>query len=319
MKNLYCTAFFITEQKGVNVKSSKRDVYFKCICVFFASLHKFHPNDKKVLFLNTNLPKEYEELLKKYNVTISIISSKYLIYVTNKLVSNSFPGCLFALDVFNYLGVKKDNYKDYENIIMLDNDTLLLKKINIKTNTIKGILIDYDFNKNVNGKSRAMLSCINSFNGNNNFVNWFGGEFICANVNYLEELNKQIKLYFNFCAEKENVLGSSVTEEHIFSIIISNQNNKLDNKLLKRIWTTYGFNNVTGEESEYTILHYPSEKSKLFLKLFSRINKDFNYLQELDNKEYKKLVLEPVNYFLKNGLELNFKKKIAAFKNKFLI
>ena len=61
-----------------------------------------------------------------------------------------------------------------------------------------GSKIDYEFNKDINGKSRAVLSYVNSVNGGQNLVKWFGGEFICLDLNQLQRFNEKIDFYFKY-------------------------------------------------------------------------------------------------------------------------
>ncbi len=319
MKTIYGSAFYVTKKIGVNVKSSKTDVYFKCICVFFASLNRFHLNDRKELFVNTRIPQKYTEILKSYNVEITIVPEKYFSYVSSDKLSNSFPGCLFSLDIFKYLEERSEKYREFEGIVLLDNDTLLLKKIDAFFPKIAGVKIKYDFNKDVNGKSRSTLSCVNGLIGNNNFVDWYGGEFIYVNFNFLNEFNQEVQKYFNFCETNAMVLGEKLTEEHIFSLIITNNIKNNPDNFLKRVWTTYGYNNISGDEKLYTILHYPSEKNRLFIKLFSFIEKKEHFLSDLKDENYTKLILEPIDYFMKNSFGLRLKKFLALIKRKTLI
>lgn len=315
MNHIFGTAFFITNQKGVNVKSSNTDVYFKCICVFFASLHRFYPTERKELFVNSSLPERFSNILEQFNVVITIVPKSNQNFVSSSKLFNKFPGCLFSLDVFSFIQ-NNSNYKGFEKLILLDNDTVLLKKIEVENQSILGIEIDYEFNKDINGKSRAVLSYVNSVNGGQNLVKWFGGEFICLDLNQLQRFNENIDFYFKYFENNIELFGDNLTEEHIYSILLSNENNTNQDYLIKRVWTTNGYNNVVGNENRYAILHYPSEKNKLFINLFDKVEQNNLFLTNLKEIDYTAYMLAPINYFLNRNLMLYIKQFLAIIKKK---
>lgn len=312
--NLFATAFYITNEKGVNVRSSKSNIYFDCICVFFASLSRFHPKDKKVLFINANLPVRYDNILEKYGVEVTIIKEENLKYVNCKNISNKFPGCLFSLDVFKYLFDNKKKYSHFDRFILMDNDVLTLRKVIFPDDQILGIPVEYDFNRVINGQSRSTLSYVNAVHGRNNVVNWYGGELIALKMSFLIPFYSEIEKYFNYFASEPSALSSELTEEHIYSIIISNHRDKPFSRLIKRVWTTYGYDNISGDEFNFDLLHYPSEKTRLFSRLFLKIEENEWYLENLNESDYHKNILEPVKRFVRRSVLIRVKQKLARIK-----
>lgn len=320
---LFCTAFYITDQKAVNVKGKKLiEIYFNCICVFFASLHRFYPTNKKILFINDHLPARYCELLNNYNVEIVIISSNDLRFVNSINLSNNFPGCLFSLDILCCISRNEEKYKEYNSILLLDNDILFANPIDeeIFDEEIFGYPILYDFQKVVNGKSRATLSYANAIIGNLNAITWYGGELIGLDKKYCSIFSSHAEKLFTFFEENSGLFGNQITEEHIYSIILSNYkpNNHLAQKLIKRVWTTYGYNNITGDEKEYKILHYPAEKNKLFIELFNHISTDPLYLSNLNETEYLDIIYSPINSHMFPNKLMKIKQRFGQLKGKLI-
>lgn len=315
------TAFYITNKQGVNVKSSNHlQVYFRCICVFFASIYRFYPEQRKELFTNSIIPEEFRLILQNYNVVITVLEEKDCKYVNSPIISTNFPGCLFSLDVYRYLLNNKGSYNNFNSVLLLDNDTIVLKNFDDEIKElgkkIIGYKLDYDFQNIINGKSRATLSYVNLIHGKQKCVSWFGGEALGFNLEFCKTFVDEVEKYFSYFELDSNLLGNQLTEEHLFSIILSNEIERVQESkfFIKRVWTTYGYNNIMGNESEFKILHYPSEKHRLFKQIYKIIAKDSFYLSLLNDQDYLNICLSPIHKNLNPNLFLYIKRKLANIK-----
>jgi hypothetical protein len=322
-KTLFSTAFFVTNRKSVNVKGSNpTDSYFRCICVFFASISRFYPDSKKILFINTKLPNVFSNVLEKYNVETIIIPKADLRFVYSRNLSNRFPGCLFSLDVLAYIGKNEGSYSSYETIILMDNDIIFANSIDnallLSKNKIIAYPVFYEFQKVVNGKSRATLSYVNTIMGNVNPVNWYGGEIIGMNSRLCSLFTKLSDEIFDLFERQSSLFGVELTEEHIYSAVLTilQEDIAFTPDLIKRIWTSYGYNNVSTDDKKINVLHYPSEKNRLFKVLFSKIEHDPFFLSKLSKLDYEKLIFSPVHVFANPKLRMRILMHLSKIKHK---
>lgn len=321
-KIIFATAFYLTDKRAVNIKGKgDRDIYFKCICCFFASINRFYPKQDKVLFINKELPERFAKILKTYNVITTIIDTQKLRFVNSNKLSSNFPGCLYSLDVIKHISQNKDLYKSYDSIILLDNDVLIADYFDdiLESSSIKilGYKLDVDFQFVMNGKSRSTLSFVNSsFFNTHQPITWYGGEFLALNINFIDTFYTESLKYFSLFEEHTELLGEGITEEHIYSIILSNFNKQITStsNLIKRIWTTYGYYDVDGKEYNYKLLHYPSEKQRLFDSIFKHIENNNYYLEKLNKEQYQKVIYKPIVEQLNPSILLKVKRKLAGFK-----
>lgn len=321
-KIIFATAFYLTEKKGVNIKGKgSHDIYFKCMCCFFASLNRFYPIHDKVIFINKELPERFAKILKTYNVITTIIDEQELRFVNTTKLTSNFPGCLYSLDVIKHISQNKDLYKNYDSIFLLDNDVIIADHFDdILESTSKnnyGYKIDVDFQFVMNGKSLSTLSFANSaFFNNHQPLTWYGGELLALNINFIDTFYNESIKYFSFFEENAELFGKGITEEHIYSIIINNFNNEVSNvpNLIKRVWTTFGYNDVDGKEYNYKLLHYPSEKQRLFDSIFRLIENNNQYLEKLSKEQYQEIIYKPIVQQLNPSMSLKIKRKLAGVK-----
>lgn len=278
--NSICTAFFHIDGTAPNLKTGnegdKLEVYCRCMIVFFASARAACPKDDLFLFTNKDLPIKYAyQLEKNYSVNIVIISSEKCSYVNGDF-KNSFPGCLFTLDVIDYLSKSKDFISRYLNILFLDSDCIIKnpKGIFDDTAAVSGLVIDYELKHVVNGQSRASLTEIsNNFYQTSEVIKYYGGEFYCIHSSAMVDLSLDIAELVAWISKNTETYGISFTEEHILSVVLSKGRWEVGNSngIIKRIWTANTFNNYEPVDENLSIYHLPAEKDKLLKIIFESL------------------------------------------------
>lgn len=325
MNNHICfaTAFYHANGNAPNLKNStnKFDKYYQCMFVLFASIRKYYKEEKCVIFTDSVLPEKYNNLIKVYNIQICVLDQNEITLVD--AFNNKFPGCLFTLDVIN---IFQNKFPDY-HLLLLDSDVVLTKSIDTALNKLissqhsSGIIIEYPITKSTNGYSRIDLADLASKYSHTGIspidFKYFGGELYFIHSSMPKMFVEEINQFISFA--KQHKLDN-LTEEHILSIIFNlhKDNTAIFTSLIKRVWTTDTYHNIDGFEIEYAFLHLPSEKDKLFKKIFNLIEKKPRYLDELNQKQYDDLVLEPLRSrqfpSLKKKFVILVKKLILKFK-----
>lgn len=293
---IYTTTFYINKNQDIRYEL---DSYFKCICVFFASVKLFHESNRKVLFINSDLPFLYRRILEDLKVEIIIIQERDIYYANSKELNNDFPGCLFKLDVLQFIDKNKLQFSNIKYIYILDNDILFLNEFHFEMMGVGGLVMDYPEDRIVNGQSIENLQIVSDLMNFDKPVRWFGGEFIGIEWNRLTLVNSLIEEIWNAFVGVKDKLGAKVTEEHIISVLYSNSvlNVTVFNDVIKRVWTTFGYNNVDGQEYKFLLLHFPSEKGKLFNKIFEYISHNTDFFTTIGISNYINMVLKPTRKY----------------------
>lgn len=195
---------------------------------------------------------DFREFCRQKNITIIEKKSKYVV------PRKKWAGSLYffdAIEAFEDDG--NDNCDDH--YFFFDNDILFNKSLSECINKIGEFqYLAY----NINHECVRDIEKPHDFNGIdiNEFpkeFNFYGGEFFGIKGSEIKEfINKFNEVRLNH---------SFYTEEHYISYLLSDgikdkTQIKEINKYLKRCWTTIKFSNVTNEDSNYTMLHLPSEK-----------------------------------------------------------
>ena len=276
---LFATAFYHAKGRSPNAwtfsEGSKLAMYYRCMVVCYASLRRLYPAAQLSLFTNRELPEPFHGQLKSLAVNTVICTSRF---VDDTAFKNGFPGCLYTLDVIEYLS-KQQN--DFNTLILLDSDCVvryrldgLLDKLQGGSECMYAYLPGYPVNMVANGQSRASLTlALSYFTGEMiaTPIELYGGEFYALSVTSLPKLAARIDGFWLWMkAGGIKKFGDNLTEEHAMSVVRAQYGDNVQGAsgLIKRIWTASVFSTVNGSESAIPIWHLPSEKKKGFVKLY---------------------------------------------------
>jgi len=321
----FATAFYHAEGNSPNIKESteKFKKYYQCIIVLFATIRRFYKDERLFIFSDKKLPLQYSNLLKAYNIETIILNKNDIFYVNNSF-NNKFPGCLFTLDVIDYINNNK-NIKDIGKLCLLDSDIVMQNSLQNLSDS--GIVINYPTQKDTNGQSINSLTIIyNDYYNSKKKIDdfkYFGGEFYLFSDKLINNISKDLKGLRDFLKLNFNTYGNNFTEEHILSIILNNcKEASVVDSTIKRVWTTDTYTNINGDEEKYSLLHMPAEKDKLFEEIFSLIkNNNTRYLNSFSDKSYKKILLKAIKSreypSLMRKIIINSKNIINKLKKKY--
>ena len=306
---LFATAFYHASGKSPNAwtfsQESKLHMYYRCMVVCYASLRRLYPKSQLMFFCNSDLPEPFAAQLKSLEVITEKCPDHY---VLDPAFNNGFPGCLYTLDVIDYLGKQAD--KNNKNLILIDNDCIARLRLDdmIQDQSINQTLYayapGYPVNMVANGQSRASLTlALSYFQGKmlTAPIELYGGEFFAIPSAALSTLAQDIQAFWSWMkTDGITIFGNQLTEEHVMSVALSMQPERLREVTteIKRIWTTEHFSTVVGNESAIAIWHLPSEKKKGLAKMY-RYWQQHNGFNHLNDKDFNQVVDDFI------GLQIN--------------
>ena len=264
-----------------STNKKKNEYYFRCILNFFYSSLLYNKDAKHYLICNET---DKIEFIENFEFKKFMLDNKInLINIKSKYVKKNrkWAGSMYLFDAIEYFS---DKSIDDDNYIFLDNDILIhsdLSKCSQLSDDFDCILYDITHEYKKNGKWIVDYNSIDSkYTKDIKFIP-IGGEFLTIKGKFLSSFINR----FKNIKDKDGLL----TEEHFLSFMsaykLSNCKKILlrDSKLIKRIWTTFKYNNRQDSDVDLKILHLPSEKMYGLKWLSDYIIKSIK-----NNEEYKK-------------------------------
>ncbi|HIF9466361.1 TPA: hypothetical protein ACX6SF_002817 [Photobacterium damselae] len=299
---IIATSFYYSDNTSfVNCKSKSFDLYHKCIYQMFKSLRYKTKNVQLILFSNIQPPEDFVSKLISINVKIIVIDSNI---AKNTKLKNNFPGCLFLLDAIHHCSKKQ-----LGDILFLDSDIYVnyFNEEFVFFNKIGFYDIKYDINKNVNGRSiKKMSEDLKIVKNISSCVRYCGGEYFFIPKSKLDKVSNEIDVWYDYYNNK----SATITEEHILSLVVASLYNESksisDENIIKRIWNTYNYNNISGDEKKYMLLHMPAEKERGFIITNHQLEKgiynnisNFNLVSNRIGYMMKRIMQNVINFLSK--------------------
>lgn len=260
---------------------NKNEYYFRCILNFFYSSLYYNKGAKHYLICNEtdniefidNI--EFKKFILDNDIELINIESKYV------KKNRKWAGSMYLFDAIEYFS---DKSIDNDNYMFFDNDILIhhnLDDCNILSKNFDCILYDITHEYKKDDKWLINYNDIDSIYTKDTEFIPIGGEFLAIKGKYINKfINK-----FKSIKDKRGLL----TEEHFLSFMSAYKLfdcEKIlikDTDLIRRIWTTFKYNNVQTSDIQLKILHLPSEKM-YGLKWLS----DYIIKKIKNNSEYNK-------------------------------
>ena len=297
---MFATAFYHAKGRSPNAwtfsEQSKLNMYYRCMVVCYASLRRIYAEATLSLFTNRELPEPFYGQLKLLGVNTVYCTSRY---VDDTAFKNGFPGCLYTLDVIEYLSKQQC---DFSKLILLDSDCVVRNRLDGMLDALESeedasyaYEPGYPVNMVANGQSRATLTlALSYFSGQMvmNPIPLYGGEFYALNTKTLPGLAAHIDSFWTWMkTEGIKTFGDDLTEEHVMSVALAQYGGKVHDAsgLVKRIWTASVFSTVDDSESAIPVWHLPSEKKKGFVKLYQYWMAQDGY-GKLSDDDFRRLV-----------------------------
>lgn len=298
---------------GTSSDINIQKIYWKCVFDFFHSSLKFNRDKKHLFFTNIDIKNmrvldiDLEEFF--YDNNIDVIK----IELTNKTPKDWFGEWRNQLYIFDILEYIKQNYNDSCKFVILDSDCIFTKNIDCIYNDINKyknlcLNLNYDSNHRINGLTEVDMAQIYNkvFDANEEIVKYYGGEFFAADYKSICDIvmifNRLWNENFQLYKGKQYKLNE---EAHFFSCIYKflNINNDYGNKFIKRMWTSYRYNNIDKSDECLAIWHLPAEKRTGFIYLFDEIYKDYKAYWNISDDDYRIILKKNLGIPKKNTLK----------------
>jgi len=279
------------------------NIYFRCICVSFASIRLNNPSIELQLTTNLQPPDNYLKILSTIGVAIQIIPFTFEpYYLSLKKYRTSF---------FIFDAIKNQD----SNTLYIDPDVICTGSIKFKEfedEFLGGLVLDFPSKNEINGISPQDAELIFSqLNQKSlNFYQHIGGELIYIPISKKRHLIDKLETLWNLNNDLARRGHKFLpTEEHFFSCLFSTEPFHNLDYLGLRIWTTY-FNRFSEggifQPTSLPLWHLPAEKARCFVLLFNEFEK-LNWETETDSESFRKLVLQNIKYKFPPGTRLFFR------------
>ncbi len=273
-------------------KTSTLDTYLRCIFVAFYSLRHYNPDCELQLSTNKALPEPYSSQLSSIGVSTVIIEYKHN---PPAVFGDSFRGCFFLFDAI---------IAEEESALFVDPDIYCSKKIPIEIfmgDTPAALNMKFEQEREVNG--------LNLFKAREIFTNLLklppvkshdhlGGEAVFIPKKIRKKFIADIESIWE-ANTKSSIEGKEflTTEEHIISLVLSNDSVIDLCGIILRIWTDTKYRRIEGgtfKPEKISLWHLPAEKSYGFYKAYKLASTNRLFYSR-NEEEMEHLVLKLFN------------------------
>ena len=270
--------------RGDSASEAFRDVYRRCVAVFFASARRANADAELRLYVNrewrndaSTVAAETSALLARLGVEIEVLNYAF---APPASWSDAWRNQFFVFDV---LAALSRRYSDLDCLICLDSDVVWTN--NASTETMweevaqQGCVtyqVDYPFDEEINGISRQELSRIAaSFSSGvrlDEMIGYSGGEYIALRRDVCLRVVDTARHWWPEVMRRHEASEIVPTEEaHFLSCIYALLDLQVGtgDAYIKRIWTQVRqYRNVQVDDLDLALWHVPAEKRFGLLRLY---------------------------------------------------
>lgn len=264
--NIILTSYAYDEklQTSANLaKEKSMDIYLKNSYVCLKSAKLNNPQDSIVFVTNVDIPEFYNKIFKQAGIEIITIQFNSFLMPENVKWGLAY----FKLCALKYCS----QYLEFENIALVDNDSLIINNFNdiweeAKNNILLYNVFHWYSNKNEDIFRKEMSEILSAKN-----VVHMGGEFICTNKRMLSDFLYECEKVWGIMESKNRYTTRG--DEYILSAVANKFWERVlsANAYVQRMWTGEGYyyTSTNCYCSPVSVLHVPDEKNRGMLKLFS--------------------------------------------------
>jgi hypothetical protein len=268
-------------QMGSNSSSPAfQAVYWKCLCVLFASSKRHNPNARHIVFTNSSgAPKSAElnvqALLDRLDVETVHLPFTYAPPLD---FYDRWRNTFYIFDILAYFA---RTAADGEQFIVNDGDCIYIKSADRLAEAIaRSHCLAYDVgyppDKVINGHSRAGLAALYRDLGvpADGPVQHYGAEIFAIESDALRKLMPEIDaLWSEMLSRHEHGRVHFNTEEQFFSFLFTKlgYSPATANPFIARIWTGFKMNTARHTDFDLTTWHMPNEKRYGISRLFDQV------------------------------------------------
>jgi hypothetical protein len=290
---------------GNSAEFKVQKIYWKAVCVYFASSKRTNPEAQHILFTNCEeLPFvdgcSVSDFLQKLKVEVVRLD---LTYQTPKGFYGAWRNQFYIFDIIKYLSTNTD---DSSKFIVLDSDCIYHQSSSPIFNALdKFGTLSYDINypedHTVNGLTRKdMKKVFEEVSGHklDQTPHYFGGEFFASTGKEIKRMNVLAEKVWNENLSRYKEGKKKFNEEaHMLSylyFILGYQGGTADS-FIRRIWTYPFMDNTKPEDFNLIAWHLPYEKNWGIKTLFPKvINPNSKFWAKPIGKDFSKYVAEKV-------------------------
>ncbi|MDE8650488.1 hypothetical protein [Novosphingobium album (ex Liu et al. 2023)] len=269
------TASFFPQVGSRSDASATQAIYWRCTVCFYASSIALNPDARHIFFTNTRLPRidgvEIAELFERWGIETVTLPITYRL--ASGMVS-SFGNQFYIFDVIDWLA--RDGAP--ARAIVLDSDCIWLKPVDAMAAEIEasGALtydLSTDVDEMINGRTRAQLARFLGRLGGPPMdeTHYYGGEIYAARRDVSRRICERARLLWPAVLAGDP--DGPLEEAHLLSLIyeIEGLPAGTADRFIRRMWTTFHYNNLRPQDEALAVWHLPVEKKTGFADLFKAI------------------------------------------------
>lgn len=261
-----------------------QDVYWRCVACFYVTSVANNPRARHVFYTNAPLRSvdgfDMQVLLDRLGVEVIQLPITYRLPRDQaKFWGNQF----YILDIIKHIAGNRST----EKFVILDSDCVwnsgveklsdALDEFGCITYTLDNEV--HEATSTINGITRQqMWAALNDWQNmqgkpmEDERIEYNGGELFAATHSECKLLASMIDDLWQWQAGKQDIRGF-LEEAHFLSILYAARGypNYTANPFIKRMWTTFKFNNIEEKDLELDIWHLPSEKKSGFRTAFQQL------------------------------------------------
>ncbi|HEX5322980.1 MAG TPA: hypothetical protein VFW40_04280 [Capsulimonadaceae bacterium] len=267
---------------GLSSSERFQSIYWRCVCVFFASSVRHNPDASHILFTNApSIPDlgrfATSKFLKQLGVEVVTLPFSY---APPAGYYNRWRSTFYLFDILRRLAeaVGLD-----DQAIVCDTDCLFIKPACAISKAIESRgLLAYDCNlpaeKDINGLTRVQLGALFEELGGGAVPEpprHYGAEIVAADGIALRKVVAEVEAVWDLSIQRfEDGRSHFNTEEHFLSFIYRKLGyaEPSANLFIKRIWTGRENNCADSADYDLAIWHVPREKKYGITRLFGELD-----------------------------------------------
>lgn len=278
--NVIASAFAFREDYGNSMQlteksdAEKINLYMKNIVVSLVSAKLKNPEDEVLLVTNRTIDNHYQSQLEA--MKIKIVQVPFDKYEMPKKFAWSLA--FYKLCALEYLS----SQSDYEKILLIDSDTISMQSFGELWKEAENGLLLYSINHSYNHKDRNDIreDYQKLYPDEKRNIVHYGGEFICAERNELQDFMKICNSVYERIKERDFQVKEILGDEAIISIAAALYKEKsmiIDaGAYVYRYWTDDIFYLVSTNtvSNPVCVWHLPAEKDRGLLLLYNYFGKN---------------------------------------------
>lgn len=244
-----------------------QSIYMQIQVPFFTTFRYYNPQAKLLFFTNLNKPELPQFLLDSFEqAKVEVCTIPY----QNKPPKNWYKAWMNQFYVYDILQAMERRMAANDALLICDADCICHKPLDeLFDNTRKAgsalYAMDYKPNVPINGTTlEEMEQVYTACYGvpPSTPLRYYGGEFIALRGDAVMAVNREFPKLRKFNFSRPQGMPRLHEEAHFFSLLAEHLHlrNDIGNSYVKRMWTTWHFNNVVPGDEELPIWHLPAEK-----------------------------------------------------------